>query len=80
MKPCLFLDRRLDTAPLDEFGRGNQREDLDAAAGLHGPPRGEAQGNFRFRALVDHDQIDAHPALPSGDRWRWMKPDARAWS
>ena len=45
----LFLDRRLDATPLDEVLRLDHREDIDLAAGLGGPARGEAQRDARLR-------------------------------
>ena len=55
----LFLDRRLDPAPLDEILRLDDRQHLDRPAGLDRPPRREAQRDARLRAVVDHDQIGA---------------------
>ena len=55
----LFLDRRLDAAPLDEILRLDDRQHLDPAVGLGGAAGGEAQRDARFGAVVDHDQIGA---------------------
>src|SRR4051794_28847334 len=43
-EPGLLLHRRLDSAPLDEFLRRNDGEDVDPAAGPGGAPGGVAQG------------------------------------
>ena len=55
----LFLDRRLDPAPLDEILRLDDRQHLDPAVGLGGAAGGEAQRDARLRAVVDDDQIGA---------------------
>ena len=68
-QPLLFLDRRLDAAPLDEVLRLDDRQHLDRAVGLGGAARGEAQRDARLRAVVDHDQIGAFRlALPHAEQ------------
>ena len=56
----LFLERRLDAAPLDEILRLDHRQHLDPAVGLGGAAGGEAQRDARLRAVVDDDQIGAN--------------------
>ena len=59
-----FLDGRLDAAKGDEFLRRQDRQDFDAATGLHRAAGGEAQSDLRLRTVVHHHQIDAHVVQP----------------
>ena len=55
----LFLERRLDAGELDEILGLDHRQHLDPAIGLGGTASSETQGDARFRAVVDDDQIGA---------------------
>ena len=63
-QPLLLLDRRLDSAELDEVLRLDDSEHLDPAAGLRRAPRREAERDARFLAVVDHDEIGAFELRP----------------
>ncbi len=54
-----FLDGSLNTAPLDEILRLDDRQHLDQAVRLDRPTRCEPQRHARFGAIVDHDEIGA---------------------
>ena len=69
----LLLDRRLDSAPLDEVLRLDDRHHFDRALGLGGAPRGEAQRGARLGAVVDHYEIGACHRSP-----RWERRCAKA--
>ena len=55
-----ILHRRLNAAPLHEFGRRDQRQDAYRAASLGRTSGGEAQGGFRLRRFVHNNQICPH--------------------
>ena len=55
----LFLERRLDAAPLNEILRLDDRQHFDVAVGLGGAAGGEAERDARLGAVVDDDQIGA---------------------
>jgi len=69
----LFLDRRLDAAPLDEILRLDHGQYVDLATGLGGTARGEAQRDARFGTVIDHDQIGSrHPSSPRAGKLRQL--------
>ena len=73
----LFLDRGLNTAELNEILRFDNAEHFNAAIGLCCPARGEAQRDARFRAIIDHDQVNALRLIPHVEHC-CVKPDLSA--
>ena len=62
-QPRLFLHRRLDCAPLNEFLLSNERQYFDRTACLGGASGGKAQRYPGGVVIVDDNQIGTHGVI-----------------